>query len=155
MLFRPSDPIQAQRRLPERLSNGDPNPIHVYIENAYRFKVLVQLVEELPFQFQIRDHKIDLELSAGHEREITYELRPIQRGDYEFGALNIYVQSPIGLARRRLQFNQQQSVPVYPSFIQMRKFELYAISDRLTDIGIKKIRRIGHTMEFDQIREYV
>ena len=37
----------------------------------------------------------------------------------------------------------------------MSKFELYAISDRLTDIGIKKIRRIGHTLEFDQIREYV
>ncbi len=37
----------------------------------------------------------------------------------------------------------------------MRQFELYAISDRLQDVGIKKIRRIGHTMEFDQIREYV
>jgi uncharacterized protein (DUF58 family) len=47
------------------------------------------------------------------------------------------------------------SIPVYPSFIQMRTFEMYAISNRLTDLGIKKIRRLGHTMEFDQIRDYV
>ena len=30
-----------------------------------------------------------------------------------------------------------------------------AISNRLTDLGIKKIRRIGHSMEFEQIRPYV
>ena len=56
---------------------------------------------------------------------------------------------------RRITIPQKKVVPVYPSFIQMRKFEMYAISNRLTDIGVKKIRRIGHTMEFDQIREYV
>lgn len=50
---------------------------------------------------------------------------------------------------------EDTETPVFPSFIQMRKFELYAISNRLTDIGIKKIRRVGHTMEFDQIRDYV
>ena len=46
-------------------------------------------------------------------------------------------------------------VPVYPSYIQMRKYELMAISNRLTEAGIKKIRRIGHNMEFELIKEYV
>jgi uncharacterized protein (DUF58 family) len=32
---------------------------------------------------------------------------------------------------------------------------LLAISNRLSEIGIKKIRRIGHSMEFEQIKEYV
>jgi len=30
-----------------------------------------------------------------------------------------------------------------------------AISNRLQDFGVKKIRRIGHSMEFEQIRDYV
>jgi uncharacterized protein (DUF58 family) len=94
-------------------------------------------------------------LSSHNKHKISYNLRPTERGDYTFGALNIFTASPIGLVQRRFQFDEQQTVPVYPSFIQMRKFELYAISDRLTDIGIKKIRRLGHTLEFDQIREYV
>jgi uncharacterized protein (DUF58 family) len=37
----------------------------------------------------------------------------------------------------------------------MRRYELYAISNRLTEAGIKKVRRLGHTLEFEQIREYV
>lgn len=46
-------------------------------------------------------------------------------------------------------------VPVFPSYIQMRKYELLAISNRLTETGIKKIRRIGHNLEFEQIKKYV
>jgi len=37
----------------------------------------------------------------------------------------------------------------------MKKFEFSAFSNRLTELGIKKIRRVGQTTEFDQIKEYV
>jgi uncharacterized protein (DUF58 family) len=37
----------------------------------------------------------------------------------------------------------------------MRKYQLLATTDRLVEMGIKRIRRIGSTMEFDHIREYV
>jgi uncharacterized protein (DUF58 family) len=56
---------------------------------------------------------------------------------------------------RRYKFDADKSVPVYPSFLQMRKYQLLAISNRLSEIGVKKIRKIGHSMEFEQIRDYV
>jgi len=37
----------------------------------------------------------------------------------------------------------------------MRKYELLAISNRLKEYGLKRIRRIGQSQEFEQIREYV
>lgn len=37
----------------------------------------------------------------------------------------------------------------------MRKYELFAISNRLTEIGVKKIRRVGHSQEFEQIQDYI
>jgi uncharacterized protein (DUF58 family) len=37
----------------------------------------------------------------------------------------------------------------------MYKYELLAISNYLTEYGIKKVRRIGHSMEFEQIKNYV
>lgn len=46
-------------------------------------------------------------------------------------------------------------VPTYPSYIQLRKYDLMAFSNQLMQYGMKKIRRIGHTMEFEQIKEYV
>lgn len=37
----------------------------------------------------------------------------------------------------------------------MRRYEIMAISNRLSEIGVKKIRRMGHHTEFDQIRDYI
>lgn len=34
-------------------------------------------------------------------------------------------------------------------------YELLAIGNRLTDLGIKRIRRIGNHTEFEQIKDYV
>jgi uncharacterized protein (DUF58 family) len=46
-------------------------------------------------------------------------------------------------------------VPTYPSYMQLRKYDLMAFSNNLFQYGLKKIRRIGHTMEFEQIKDYV
>lgn len=42
-----------------------------------------------------------------------------------------------------------------PSFFALRQFELRAMSNNLADAGSRKIRKIGHSLEFEQIKEYV
>ncbi|MGI9175716.1 MAG: DUF58 domain-containing protein, partial [Rhodothermales bacterium] len=69
--------------------------------------------------------------------------------------LNVYAATPLGLASRRFRFDEGREVPVYPSYLQMRKYEFLAGTNRLDEVGVKKLRRLGHTMEFDAIREYV
>lgn len=155
LLFISQNPIEAKRMVTKRLSNGDENPIQFSVTNHFPVKVFVEIIDEIPHQFQVRDFSITSVLSPGQTESFTYNLRPTDRGEYEFGDIRVFCSSLIGFATRRITIPQKITVPVYPSFIQMRKFEMYAISNRLTDIGVKKIRRIGHTMEFDQIREYV
>ncbi|KAF5276744.1 hypothetical protein FQR65_LT16222 [Abscondita terminalis] len=60
-----------------------------------------------------------------------------------------------GLVAKRYKTQDGQMVPSYPSFIHLRKYELMAMQNEFLLGGIKKIRKIGHTMEFEQIREYV
>jgi uncharacterized protein (DUF58 family) len=147
--------IKANRLLPEKLSNGDENIILITIKNNYSFNIRIHIIDEIPFQFQKRDFKIDKSLRPGQESSLKYVLRPVKRGSYSFGRLNIYVSSVLGIIKKRFVFDEDAEVPVYPSFIQMRKYELMAISNRLTEAGIKKIRKIANTVEFDQIRSYV
>ncbi|QOG01984.1 DUF58 domain-containing protein [Flavobacterium sp. MDT1-60] len=147
--------IEASRKTPEKLSNGDLNPIQVTIKNQYTFPVSVKIIDEIPFQFQVRDFKIIKTIPASAQKEIGYDLRPTERGEYSFGNLNIYVSSPLKLISRRFTFDKDQMVPTYPSYIQLKKYDLLAFSNNLHQYGIKKIRRIGHTMEFEQIKEYV
>ena len=155
LLLYVSKGIEASRKTPEKLSNGDLNPIQVTIKNKYTFPVSVKIIDEIPFQFQIRDFKIIKTIPASTQKEIGYDLRPTERGEYSFGNLNIYVSSPLKLISRRFTFDKDQMVPTYPSYIQLKKYDLLAFSNNLHQYGIKKIRRIGHTMEFEQIKEYV
>ena len=147
--------ISASRILPEKLSNGDDNPIEITLQNDYNFTADLQLIDEMPFQYQKRDFEINTQLSKHNKKKITYTLRPLERGEYYFGSLNIYVNSPIALVTRRYEFAKDAMVPNYPSFLQLRKYMLLAFSNKLFEYGLKKIRRIGHTMEFEQIKDYV
>lgn len=155
LLFTKKSSIRARRITPHRMSNGDENAVDILIENRYPFRVSVTVLDELPAQFQIRDAQYPMMLEAGKQQQIRYTLRPTRRGEYHFGNINLMACSPVALLERQIICQNEATVAVYPSFIQMRKYELLAISDRLTEAGIKKVRRIGHTMEFDQIREYV
>jgi uncharacterized protein (DUF58 family) len=155
MLYRTSKGVFAKRHAPERLSNGDENELGIYIENSYPFNISVGIIDEIPFQFQKRDIWFKTVLTPRQHKLINYLLRPTKRGEYEFGDIRVYVKSPLGLIRRRYNFSQAETLPVYPSFLQMRKYELMAISNRLTEIGVKKIRRLGHSLEFEQVKNYV
>ncbi len=154
-LYSINKPLHANRQVPERLSNGDVNKIKIRIKNNSKVKFNLEIIDELPFQFQKRDFRISAIIEPGNEKIFEYNLKPVSRGEYEFGKLNIYINQRIGLIIRRIRFDFTASVPVYPSFIQMRKYELLAVSNKLTEAGIKKIRRLSHTLEFEQIREYV
>jgi uncharacterized protein (DUF58 family) len=147
--------INATRTMADKLSNGDPNPILIRVENRYPFAIETEIIDEIPNQFQYRKNTTFLPLKANQTREFTYELRPLKRGEYLFNNINVFVKSPIGLISRRFRLDAAVTVPVYPSYIQMHKYELLAISNRLVMAGIKKIRRIGHNFEFEQIRDYV
>lgn len=155
MLFSLRKSILAERTCADRLSNGDENPISLSIESLYKFPVTLTIIDEIPHQFQKRDFYFEVTVQPRVLKMIRYHLRPVKRGEYSFGALNIYASTVIGLISRRVRFAEDVMVPVYPSYIQMRKYELLAISNKLTEAGIKKIRRIGHNLEFELIKEYV
>jgi len=155
LLFASNQRFEGVRQVPEKLSNGDENPVTIRLESGYGFPVMAKVIDELPYQFQARNFSVDHYVNTGGSVSFEYALRPLERGEYHFGKLNVYITSPLRLACRRFIFGEGHMVPTYPSYIQMRRYDLMAFSNRLFEHGIKKIRRIGHTMEFEQIKEYV
>ena len=155
LLFNQKDAIYSQRILPEKLSNGDENSVKIDIKNNYPFRVDLKIIDEIPFQFQKRDFLIKKTILPQGSSFFEYILIPKERGEYIFGGLNIYAKSPIGLVSRKFVFQKEASLPSYPSFVHLRKYELMALQNEFLLGGIKKIRKLGHTMEFEQIRDYV
>ncbi|MCW3076825.1 MAG: hypothetical protein JWO32_1434 [Bacteroidetes bacterium] len=156
LLFKNQQPVRLSRKaIHSRLSNGDTNELLLSAENYYSFQVRVTIIDELPFQFQIRNFKIKTIIKSGEHKEFKYTVRPLERGEYHFGKINAFLTSPIRLIERHYKTEDPFMMQCYPSFIKLRQYELLAISNRLSDTGIKKVRRIGHSSEFEQIKEYV
>lgn len=147
--------LEADRVLPEKFSNSDENMVKITIHNQHGFKTNVEVIDEIPVQFQKRDFLKSLEIPAHKKISFDYLLKPLKRGEYTFGNLNVYVSTFLKLIKRKYVFNKDQLVKVYPSFIQMKNLDFLALDQKINLHGIKRIRRIGHTMEFEQIKEYV
>ncbi|MEO6723620.1 MAG: DUF58 domain-containing protein [Ferruginibacter sp.] len=145
----------AKRITAERLSNGDENKVTLQVTNTMRFEVRIDIIDELPVQFQKRDWIMKQPFKARQQKNIVYTLRPTERGEYDFGNIILYVRSMLGLVLRRHNVAAGATVPVFPSFMQLRKYELLSQTTIQSEHGNKRMRKIGHSMEFEQIKEYV
>ncbi len=155
LLYATNMDIEAQRELPKKLSNSDFNPIRFTYTSRYSFKTHITMIDELPVQFQKRDFEYSASLMKNEKKTYEYKVRPVERGEYIFGNLIVFASSSLKIIKRKFVFKKDQMVPVYPSIMQMQQYDFLAISNKLTQFGLKKIRRIGHTQEFEQIKEYV
>jgi len=145
----------ATRSTAGRLSNGDENKIELTIKNEFSFPVHINVIDELPEQFQERKWERQLDLKEKQQKKIQYYLRPHQRGEYHFGNIHLFVTSPLGFVSHRFTSQAAETINVYPSFMQLYKYELLSNAIIQNEGGSRRMRKIGQSMEFEQIKEYV
>jgi uncharacterized protein (DUF58 family) len=155
LLYSKKNGVQANRVLQDRFSNGDDNKISIHLENSYGFAINCRIIDELPFQFQERSWERHTVVKRAATQEVPYIVTPHERGEYHFGDIHVFVTSPLGVISRKYTFPCETVVKVYPSFFQMRRYQLLAAANRLQEVGVKRTRRLGHSLEFEQIKEYV
>ncbi|MBC7555168.1 MAG: DUF58 domain-containing protein [Taibaiella sp.] len=156
LLFFTARGIKAGRSVEPRLELGQENEVNLSLVNRHWFRVSGLIIDELPVQFQSRDFKLRVIMAAGEEKRLSYPLKPLTRGEYGFGYLLGYISSPLGLLQRRYRLAEPVTVKVYPAFRQLKKYELQlTATQNNTAPGIKKLRRLGHSLEFEKIKEYV
>ena len=148
-------PIDCIRQCSERFSNGDENEIRLHLSNNYHFTVSLQIIDEIPDIFQIRDLLFHLKINGKEDKVLKYSLRPVKRGVYKFGMINVFVITKFGLISRRFKTGTPCDVKVYPSYIYLKQYELQAATQKLKEQGNKLIRKTGQHLEPDHIKEYV
>lgn len=147
--------VLAIRKTANVLSLGSDNTIRIELTSKFRIPVKLEVIDELPEQLQKRDFRMELSLSPGEKKQLNYQVRPTARGEYFFGKINLFASSFFGIVQRKIQSDGNSMVPVYPSIIEMKKYELRAFSKISFYQGMKKMRRLGHSYEFEQIKSYV
>lgn len=148
--------ITCTRNVIDRLSLGDPQNVTYNLANTSNSDLDITLVDELPYQLQYRDEIISGPINKGKEVVKNFSITPLLRGLYKFGDINLYVSNPrLGFVQLRKSINAVKESVVYPSIIQMKKYELQVFSKTASLSGIRKARKIGESDEFEHIRPYI
>jgi Uncharacterized conserved protein (some members contain a von Willebrand factor type A (vWA) domain) len=155
LLFARRKGVTIERIMADRFSNGDANKVQLLITNHFHFHINVKVIDEIPVQFQQRDFLLHTGLNTGEVQTLSYMLRPTERGEYVFHDTNVFIKSPLQLIVRRIRNEGHQVIRVLPSYMALRQYELLAYSNNLAEAGSRKIRKLGHSLEFEQIKEYV
>ena len=148
-------PFKVERKLMNRMNLGDENHVELRIVNQTPSPLQVALYEGYPVILQKRSAPWNVLLLPGKPKAFEYTFTPVERGVYTFTNPYLFMRSPLFLAQRRIKFDLTQTTEVYPSVLQMKQYELKVFNQQTVSQGIKKVRRIGNTSEFEQIRNYV
>lgn len=153
-LFATKTPFEIERNSEKRLSLADENDIILNVTNRTKRDWQYELIDELPAQLQIRDFLLEGHIKALGTKQHSYKIQPKSRGVYTFQSVNLFLIGRLGVLKRRIVFDIKQDLAVYPSVMQMKAAELFMSSKIARLHGIKKMRRLGLSYEFDQIKQY-
>lgn len=154
LLFFTKHQVIGNRKLPERFSNADENLVHIYLKSKFRFALNITLIDELPMQFQQRNFSLKNKIAPQGELKLNYSLKPTQRGEYEFGDIHVFVSGNIGFVQKRFTIPATQFVKVYPSFLQLKNYQLKALAEQNSSSRGRRLYRRGLSTEFEHVKEY-
>jgi len=155
LLRNAANKVTVSRQVNEKLSLGDNQKIGYELINESKQNLLFELIDEFPEQLQYRSTQESGNLLPEENIQLKTYIRPLVRGEYNFGKTNVYLSTPLlRLIERRVAIENDTMVKVVPSVIQMRKYALEVFAKTATMAGIRKVRTIGENDEFEQIRQY-
>jgi uncharacterized protein (DUF58 family) len=146
--------IEAERINDSKLSLGAENVITLLLANRGQRPISFQLRDEFPYQFISDAVTLAGEIAPFDIHEARYHLKPLQRGDYTFGDINIRYLSALKTFVRQARYPAAASVKVYPNVLDVRKYDLLARKGLLFELGLRANRQFGAGTEFERLREY-
>jgi uncharacterized protein (DUF58 family) len=142
------------RHVPASLALGVRSEVRLRVANAAGMRLRLELHDHHPPSFEAEGLPRRMDLQRGQWSEVSYQVRPVARGETQFGAAEARLFSPLGLWQISRKIGNPSPVRVYPNFRALAKYTLLATDNRLSQIGVLQVRRRGEGMEFHQLREY-
>ena len=146
--------IEVERINDSKLSLGAENAITLLLANRGQRPISFELRDEFPYQFISDSATLKGAIAAYDIHEARYHLRPLQRGNYQFGDINIRYLSALRTFVRQARYPAEAQVKVYPNVLDVRKYDLLARRGLLFELGLRANRQFGAGTEFSRLREY-
>jgi uncharacterized protein (DUF58 family) len=146
------DRVTIVREPLHRLSIGRDNPVVLAVQSQTK-PATIQIRDAYPgTDFSVSIATLDATLQANTNQNLTYTVKPLRRGEYQWGNIHVRQQSAWGLAWLDWKIPQDQKVAVYPDLLGLRSL---SIRLALQSAGaMRQRKRMGMGTEFAELREY-
>lgn len=146
--------IEITREVSEVLSVGAANPVVLRILSRASRPVEVEITDEPPVPSRCEGLPFMALVIPQREVEATYHVYPGRRGANRFDNIAFRYPSPLRLWSRHGTRSLVDEVRIYPDIRTVRRFDLLAKRNRLSEMGLKLWRLRGKEGEFERLREY-
>ena len=119
-----------------------------------RSERLIWVRDDVPQEFNSNPEEFTINIKPRVRAHLRYELSATRRGAFEMKKVYIRTRSRLGLWRRHLELPVESTIHVYPDMQQLSKYALLARTNRLSQMGVRRTRRIGQDNEFERLRDY-
>ncbi len=135
-----------------RFSIGRDNSIVLAVQSQAK-PATIQIRDAYPgTDFEVSTPTLEAALQANTRQKLTYTVKPLRRGEYQWGSIHVRQQSAWGLAWLDWKIPQDQKVAVYPDLLGLRSL---TIRLALQAAGaMRQRKRMGMGTEFAELREY-
>jgi len=89
--------LVVARQVPASLSLGVPVDVRLRVRNASRAALALQVYDHHPHSFESRGLPRRVALGPGQWAEVSYEARPVARGEARFSPSEVRLSSPLRL----------------------------------------------------------
>jgi uncharacterized protein (DUF58 family) len=138
----------------EKLSLGVKNKISIYILSRANRAFEVLMRDEPPMLMIADDFTQAGTLAPRDSLIFDYYVRPLRRGDFAFGNINLRWTGPLRLYTRQAVIPAAQNVKVYPNLHEIKKYDLLVRRDQLAEMGFRNVRMRGEGTTFESLRDY-
>ncbi len=143
--------VQVSRQPLARLSIARDNPVILSVQSGKR-PAQIQLRDYYPPEFEVSAPMLQASVTPNSTQDFTYTVKPNQRGEFQWGDVQVRQLSAWGLVWHDWKVAAAQKVAVYPDLVGLR-----SLSIRLTLLStgnMTQARQFGMGTEFAELREY-
>ncbi|WP_426783506.1 DUF58 domain-containing protein [Pseudomonas atacamensis] len=145
---------RIKRQMPGSLALGRWGEVKLEVAHEFAEPLKINFFDHVPDGLAFEYLPTVVELQAGHVSQLTYRLRPLERGHFCFEQCEVNLPSPLGLWSGKRLLSVRDETRVYPDFARLYGGELRAVDNWLSQLGIRQRQRRGQGQEFHQLREF-
>lgn len=128
--------------------------VTLHISNLSRLPRTAWIRDDLPQEFERTPREFVLKLGSRSRTTVHYDLLASRRGAFTLQKVFVRVRSLLGLWQRFLEYPVESPIHVYPDMKQLAKFAILARTNRLSQMGVRRTRKVGSENDFERLRDY-